>query len=188
MLFGVGYTEIVIIVGGGLYLIGSKDLPHFARLAGRATGRAVSYVSALRNRAFSFAEETELNKLHDEIQASMQQLNALRSEMRSGVNIFKQGQTPLNSISGNLRGSSGAKDQLSKERTDLGQHVPLSGSRLNQTKEGEEPKQQELVRPYQSTRQLIDYGSKSTDSAGSLMDDFADEDLRLTLEETAREI
>jgi hypothetical protein len=57
-----------------------------------------------------------------------------------------------------------------------------------QTKEGEEPKQQELVRPYQSTRQLIDYGSKSTDSAGSLMDDFADEDLRLTLEETAREI
>jgi hypothetical protein len=89
MLFGVGYTEIVIIVGGGLYLIGevlssraaspngngtcifslrpcvsgSKDLPHFARLAGRATGRAVSYVSALRNRAFSFAEETELNKV-----------------------------------------------------------------------------------------------------------------------------
>jgi len=54
--------------GYSLDVIGSKDLPHVARMAGRATGRAVSYVSALRNRAFSFAEETELNKVHHHCQ------------------------------------------------------------------------------------------------------------------------
>ena len=101
---------------------GTKDLPRVARLAGRATGRAVNYISALRSRAFSYAEENDLNKvisqghdkpahiagpfsqirtsysdsvlllqLHEEIQASMRQLNALRDEMRSGVHIFGQG-------------------------------------------------------------------------------------------------
>lgn len=101
---------------------GAKDLPRVARQLGQVTGRAVSYVSAVRRQALSFADETEISKvastripplnssiqfkdssaviladqlkaecimqLHQEVQASMQQLQALRSEMRSGINVF----------------------------------------------------------------------------------------------------
>ena len=101
---------------------GAKDLPRVARQLGQVTGRAVSYVSAVRRQALSFADETEISQvacteipplhssiqvkgssiiilakqledgcnvqLHQEVQASMQQLQALRSEMRSGINVF----------------------------------------------------------------------------------------------------
>ena len=106
---------------------GAKDLPRVAKQMGLATGRAVSYVAAVRKQALSFADETEISKasarqqllsklpvttlqvtslredsspnidsaevqytmqLHQEVQASMQQLQALRSEMRTGINVF----------------------------------------------------------------------------------------------------
>jgi len=179
MVLGIGYTELLIIAGGGVYLIGSKDLPRVARMAGRATGRAVTYISALRNRAFTFAEETELNKLHAEIQASMQQLNALRSEMRSGVNIFRHGQTRMDNLNRDLQGLSTRENFAEDNKHGAGPQMqtptspPLQGN-------DESSSIQKQERPYQSTRQVIDYTAKATKSTSSMSKDFAKEDKQIT--------
>lgn len=43
-------------------IAGAKDLPRVARQLGLVTGRAVSYVSAVRKQALSIADETEISK------------------------------------------------------------------------------------------------------------------------------
>ncbi|KAK9819727.1 hypothetical protein WJX72_001678 [[Myrmecia] bisecta] len=91
MVLGLGYGELLVYLVVAAVVIGPKDLPKVARAAGRLTGQAASYVSTARSRMLTFAEETELTKLHQEMQESMHQLQAIRAELRSGVNLMNPG-------------------------------------------------------------------------------------------------
>ncbi|GAQ89750.1 hypothetical protein KFL_005580020 [Klebsormidium nitens] len=91
MIFGISYGELAAILVVGAVAFGPKDLPVIARAAGRLTGQAVGYVSALRSRAQTFAEKTQLDELHKELQQTMSQLEAIRYEIRTGANILVPG-------------------------------------------------------------------------------------------------
>ena len=97
MIFGISYAEVLLLTATGLYIVGehicdgliatfherqsafsdlswlpsagAKDLPRVARQAGRYTGRAVSYISALRRQTLSYADETEIGKASQEVSA-----------------------------------------------------------------------------------------------------------------------
>ncbi|KAL6772330.1 hypothetical protein ACKKBG_A29830 [Auxenochlorella protothecoides x Auxenochlorella symbiontica] len=87
----IGLTEIAIVAVAGAVLFGPKELPGIARALGRQTGRAMAYVQAGRTHFFKFARENEVDKLHADLSATLNQLNAIRDELRGGLNIMKPG-------------------------------------------------------------------------------------------------
>eukprot|EP00887_Chlorella_sp_A99_P008291 scaffold12.g8291.t1 len=83
--------EVVLIVVAGAWVFGPQDLPRIARVVGSLTGRATGTLYRARARLFQFAEDTEVTKLHQEVQATMYQLNAIRDELRGGINLMSPG-------------------------------------------------------------------------------------------------
>eukprot|EP00898_Chlorokybus_atmophyticus_P001917 jgi/Chlat1/2726/Chrsp182S08759 len=91
MLFGLSFGEVALLLGVGAVVFGQKDLPVIARAAGKVSGRALGYIYRVRQSFDSFAERNQLNELHQELQQGLQQLNAIRDEIRGGVSVV---QTP----------------------------------------------------------------------------------------------
>ncbi|KAK3272931.1 hypothetical protein CYMTET_18804 [Cymbomonas tetramitiformis] len=84
--------ETLLIVGGAaLLLLGPKDVPFFARQAGYFSGRTMQYFFQARARFQKLADEAELTDLHQEVSQSMQQLQHVREELRTGFNPFTVG-------------------------------------------------------------------------------------------------
>ncbi|EFN51635.1 hypothetical protein CHLNCDRAFT_55034 [Chlorella variabilis] len=83
--------EMVVLAVAAAWVFGPNELPRMARAAGRLTGQATGFLYRTRARFFQFAEETEMTKLHQEVQATMHQLHAIRSELQGGINIFSPG-------------------------------------------------------------------------------------------------
>ncbi|KAL4419545.1 hypothetical protein ABPG77_006876 [Micractinium sp. CCAP 211/92] len=90
-MLGVSMGELLVLVAAAAWAFGPNELPRVARAAGRLTGQATGFLYRTRARFFKFAEETEMNKLHQEMQATMYQLNAIRSELQGGINLFQPG-------------------------------------------------------------------------------------------------
>lgn len=90
-MLGVSYVELLLILGLGSVILGPKDLPKVARFAGQATGRAAAYLTMARSKFARFSEEAQLDKLHVEMQQSMQQLSAIQSELRGNINFMNPG-------------------------------------------------------------------------------------------------
>ncbi|GAB4816326.1 hypothetical protein N2152v2_003372 [Parachlorella kessleri] len=90
-MFGISIGEIVLIVGVGAYVFGPNELPRMGRTLGRFTGRATGLLYKMRARMFQFAEDTEVNKLHEEMRATMYQLSSIREELRGGINFMNPG-------------------------------------------------------------------------------------------------
>lgn len=61
------------------------------RALGKLTGRATGFIYKARAQLFDFAEKTELTKVQHELQMTMQQLQAIRSELQGGINILDPG-------------------------------------------------------------------------------------------------
>ena len=70
---------------------GPKELPKAGRSLGRLTGHATGLLYRARAQLFQFAEKTELTKVQQEVQATMYQLQAIRSELQGGINILDPG-------------------------------------------------------------------------------------------------
>ena len=62
-----------------------------ARGAGRLVGRAVGLLTQARARFDQVAKDAQLNELHAELQQGVAQLQVIRAEMRSGVDLFNPG-------------------------------------------------------------------------------------------------
>lgn len=90
-MLGISYLELLFLLGLGSVILGPKDLPRVARYAGQATGRAASFLTVARSRFTKFSEEAHLDKLHAEMQQSMQQLSAIQSELRGNINFMNPG-------------------------------------------------------------------------------------------------
>lgn len=65
-----------------------KELPRIGRMLGFHAGRAVGYLQKMRSEVFQLAEKTDMVKVHEEMQETMHQLNAIRAELKDSVNVF----------------------------------------------------------------------------------------------------
>ncbi|KAL3158122.1 hypothetical protein ABBQ32_011720 [Trebouxia sp. C0010 RCD-2024] len=90
-MLGISYLELLFVLGLSSVILGPKDLPRVARHVGQATGRAAAYLTVARSKFARFSEDAKLDKLHVEMQQSMQQLSAIQSELRGNINFMNLG-------------------------------------------------------------------------------------------------
>ncbi|KAH7543977.1 hypothetical protein JRO89_XS15G0076000 [Xanthoceras sorbifolium] len=82
-MFGISYGELFLIIGATAALVGPKDLPKIARTAGRLAGRAIGYVQLARGQFDNVMQQSQARQVHKELQDAMQQLEAIRHEIRT---------------------------------------------------------------------------------------------------------
>ena len=80
-MFEISWGELVVLTGVGLTLIGRKDLPSAARMAGTQVGRLVGLLQGARARADRFAAHNELKQLQNELRSGLRELDAVKSEL-----------------------------------------------------------------------------------------------------------
>ena len=80
-MFDVSWTGIVFVSGLGLAMIGRKDLPRAAHVAGTQLGRIVGLLQGARARADQFGAHSELRQLQNELRSGLRELDAVRSEL-----------------------------------------------------------------------------------------------------------
>ncbi|TXG49288.1 hypothetical protein EZV62_025163 [Acer yangbiense] len=82
-MLGISYGELFLIIGAAAALVGPKDLPLIARTAGRLAGRAIGYVQLARGQFDNVMQQSQARQVQKELQDAMQQLEAIRHEIRS---------------------------------------------------------------------------------------------------------
>eukprot|EP00897_Mesotaenium_endlicherianum_P010885 jgi/Mesen1/9825/ME000007S09878 len=90
-MLGLSYGEWAAILIAGVAAFGPKDIPIIAKTAGRLAGRAAGYLQHARSKFSNFAERTQINELHQELQETLAQVEAIRHELRSGVSLVNPG-------------------------------------------------------------------------------------------------
>ncbi|GMH41836.1 hypothetical protein BSKO_09746 [Bryopsis sp. KO-2023] len=88
MVLGLGYAEVIMVVGVSAMLFGTKDLPKLAKFGGRGVGWAVGYLQQARGHLQEMGGTSEMVKIHREMQETMYQLRAIQDEVRHGTNIL----------------------------------------------------------------------------------------------------
>ncbi len=87
-----GLTKLAVIGAVALLVIGPKDLPKVARMAGTLLGRAQRYISQVKTEVNREIEMEELRKMQQEVQSAAQ-------EIEQSVNKeLSEAQQELNSI------------------------------------------------------------------------------------------
>ncbi|KAL5782758.1 hypothetical protein ACOSP7_007787 [Xanthoceras sorbifolium] len=82
-MFGISYGELFLIVGATAALVGPKDLTKIARTAGGLAGRAIGYVQLARGQFDNVMQQSQARQVQKELQDAMQQIEAIRHEIRS---------------------------------------------------------------------------------------------------------
>ncbi|KVI12420.1 hypothetical protein Ccrd_009178 [Cynara cardunculus var. scolymus] len=82
-MLGLSYGELFLILGATAALIGPKDLPRIARVAGRLAGRSIGYVQMARGQFDNVMQQTQAKQVHKELQDALAQMDAIRHEMRA---------------------------------------------------------------------------------------------------------
>jgi Sec-independent protein translocase protein TatA len=77
----VSWTEMLVVSGLGLAMIGRRDLPSAARTAGQSLGRIVGLLQGARARADKFTAHNELTQLQNELRSGLRELDAVKSEL-----------------------------------------------------------------------------------------------------------
>ena len=87
-----GLTKLAIIGAVALIVIGPKDLPKVARMAGTLFGRAQRYISQVKSEVSREIEMEELRKMQQEVQSAAQDIE------KSVQQEVQQAQQEFNSI------------------------------------------------------------------------------------------
>nr|GEV87957.1 hypothetical protein [Tanacetum cinerariifolium] len=82
-MLGLSYGELFLIIGATAALIGPKDLPRIARVAGRLAGRSIGYVQMARGQFDNVMQQSQAKQVHKELQDTIAQLEAIRHEIRT---------------------------------------------------------------------------------------------------------
>ncbi|GJR99480.1 hypothetical protein Tco_0315989 [Tanacetum coccineum] len=82
-MLGLSYGELFLIIGATAALIGPKDLPRIARVAGRLAGRSIGYVQMARGQFANVMQQSQAKQLHKELHDIIAQLEAIRHEIRT---------------------------------------------------------------------------------------------------------
>ena len=80
-MFNVSWGELVVLAGISLAVIGRRDLPKVAFVAGTQIGRIVGLLQGARARADQFAAQSELKQLQNELRSGLRELDAVKSEL-----------------------------------------------------------------------------------------------------------
>ena len=68
MVLGMSYGELFVVIGVGMTLFGTQDLPKAGRMAGRLAGWAAGYMLKARGHFQRLAGDTQLVEMHKELQ------------------------------------------------------------------------------------------------------------------------
>ncbi|XP_076883514.1 uncharacterized protein LOC143532313 [Bidens hawaiensis] len=82
-MLGLSYGELFLLIGATAALIGPKDLPRIARVAGRLAGRSIGYVQMVRGQFDNVMQQSQAKQVHKELQDTIAQLEAIRHEIRT---------------------------------------------------------------------------------------------------------
>nr|XP_043622111.1 sec-independent protein translocase protein TatB [Erigeron canadensis] len=82
-MLGLSYGELFLIIGATAALIGPKDLPRIARVAGKLAGRSIGYVQMARGQFDNVMQQSQAKQVHKELQDTIAQLEAIRHEIRT---------------------------------------------------------------------------------------------------------
>ncbi|TYH82397.1 hypothetical protein ES332_D02G056900v1 [Gossypium tomentosum] len=82
-MFGISYGELFLLIGATAALVGPKDLPKIAKVAGRFAGRSIGYVQLARGQFDNVMQQSQARQVTKELQDTMAQLDAIRHEIRS---------------------------------------------------------------------------------------------------------
>jgi Sec-independent protein translocase protein TatA len=99
-MFDVSWGELLVLGGLGALLVGKRDLPKAAGVAGRQVGRLVGLLQGARARADRFAARSELRQLQNEVRSGLRELDAVRSELVTSMTttgLVGRGLGPLTS-------------------------------------------------------------------------------------------
>ncbi|KAL4543229.1 hypothetical protein Ndes2526B_g03887 [Nannochloris sp. 'desiccata'] len=158
--------EVVVLLAVGSWAFGPKELPRMGRALGKLTGRATGFIYKARAQLFDFAEKTELTKVQHELQMTMQQLQAIRSELQGGINILDPG--PLSrQILGRSGGAGGRGVGGILDRKGSDEHNNTSANLGTQQQQTNLPFAASGVATAAATRDTI---TKSAAAAGLLPD------------------
>jgi Sec-independent protein translocase protein TatA len=80
-MFNVSWGELAVLAGISLAVIGRRDLPKVAYMAGTQVGRVVGLLQGARARADRFAAQSELKQLQNELRSGLRELDAVKSEL-----------------------------------------------------------------------------------------------------------
>lgn len=80
-MFDTSWSEIFVMTGLCLALVGRKDLPKASRFAGTQVGRVVGLLQGARVRADRFAQQNELRQLQNELRAGLRELDMVKAEI-----------------------------------------------------------------------------------------------------------
>ncbi|XP_060964327.1 uncharacterized protein LOC133028948 [Cannabis sativa] len=81
-MLGISYGELFLLIGATAALVG-KDLPIIARTLGRFAGRSIGYVQLVLGQFENVMHQSQARQVHEELQETMSQLEAIRHEIRS---------------------------------------------------------------------------------------------------------
>ena len=121
-MFDIGFGEILVTFGVGVALIGRKDMPVFARAAGRQLGRVVAYVRRSRDEFGSKLDKSvdraDLQQVQAELNKTMMELDAIKREVYSAGKL-----SPSDLIAPKLSRPA----QSFTEPSDVSKQVPFLG-------------------------------------------------------------
>lgn len=120
----VSWGELLVVTGLGFALVGRKDLPKAAGFVGNRVGRIVGLLQGARARADSFAQQTELKQLHNELKSGLRELDAVKSEM--AVAMSSRGMRGIGSAA--MGGASSSRTVLSSQPPQQQQQIASLGA------------------------------------------------------------
>ncbi|KAF4386894.1 hypothetical protein F8388_006849 [Cannabis sativa] len=93
-MLGISYGELFLLIGATAALVAElglclffvlrpKDLPIIARTLGRFAGRSIGYVQLVLGQFENVMHQSQARQVHEELQETMSQLEAIRHEIRS---------------------------------------------------------------------------------------------------------
>lgn len=111
-MFDVSWTEVLVVGGIGLAVIGPRDLPKAAHTLGASVGRIVGLLQGARARADQFAAQSELQQLQNELRSGLRDLDAVKAEMAVSMSPGRMIGRDLGRMTGNAVASRMAPHQL----------------------------------------------------------------------------
>eukprot|EP00903_Cladosiphon_okamuranus_P010293 g9743.t1 len=110
-MFDVGMSEMVVIGGAAILLLGKHDMPLVFRLVGRGVGKVSGLVQGGRARMNELSKGSDLLQLQNEIRSNLDDLRVIKAELRGAA------QLPSSITRSSHPGSNTLRDQASVSGT-----------------------------------------------------------------------
>ncbi len=80
-MFDIGWTEILIVLGIAIVVVGPKELPKVLRTVGKWRGKASAYARDFQRQIEDAAEQTELDAVRKEIAEANRELDEAKQKL-----------------------------------------------------------------------------------------------------------